>query len=162
MMFFVRIMYVFLWITTAGYVGFTTAATTSVSQGYYVMNIFSDSLCATVASQQAFQLNACYLSGSTGYYEVSVLQLVTSTSLFSSFVIYSSATLTACKAYLTSTSYAPTTGSDLGEGSCVNIGTSSFYYQSWYSTTAPNGIMTNNTINAGSVINGVIVQVIII
>ena len=156
---FIRILHTFLCLTTSSYVGIIFAATTSsVSQGYYVMDIFADSLCTIAASQQAFQLNACYLSGSTGYYEVSVLKLITTTSVFSSFVIYSSTSLSSCNAYLTSTSFAPTTGSDLGEGSCVNIGVSSFYYQSWFSMVAPSGIMTNSTINLGSAVNGVIVQ----
>ena len=151
-MYFVKILYAFLLFSTAENVGFIFAATpttTSVSVGYYVMDIFSDSLCSIAASQQAYQLNACYLSGTTSNYEVSVLKLVATTSVFSSFVIYSSATLTACNAYITTTSFAPTTGSDLGEGSCVSIGTSSFYYQSWYSVVAPTGLMANSTINLG-------------
>ena len=158
---FISILYVFLWMATAGNVGFLFAATTttsSVSLGYYVMDIFSDSLCTIAASQQAFQVNSCYLSGSTGNYEVSVLKLVTTTSVFSSFVVYSSTTSTACNTYITSTSFVPTTGIDLGEGSCVRIGVSSFYYQSWFSTVAPSGLMYNNTINLGSASNGLIVQ----
>ena len=158
---FVRILYVFMWIATAGNMGFLFAATTttsSVSLGYYVMDIFSDSQCTIAASQQAFQLNSCYVSGSTGKYEVSVLNLVAATSVFSSFVVYSATTLTACNAYVTSTSFVPTTGSDLGEGSCVSIGSSSFYYQSWFSAVAPSGLMANNTVNLGSASNGLIVQ----
>lgn len=159
---FISILYVFICIATVGNVGFLYAATTtttSVSLGYYVMDIFSDTSCTIAASQQAYQVNSCYLSGSTGNYEVSVLNLVTTTSVFSSFVVYSSTTSTACNAYITSsTSFVPTTGIDLGEGSCVRIGVSSFYYQSWYSAVVPSGLMFNNTINLGSVSNGLIVQ----
>ena len=65
-------------VLTAGWlVSVVSAAVATVTSGYYILNVFSDSSCTTYVSQQTYLLNVCYLSSisTTTQYNIGVLQI---------------------------------------------------------------------------------------
>lgn len=107
-----------------------------------------------IKSQQIFALNQCYASSSTGgKYEVALLNLESTTTSMSSFVIQESSSLSACSAYLTTATYQPTT---FGEA-CTRAGTTNFYYTSKWSAIEPSSVPytfpNNSTYPNGAVVN---------
>ena len=134
------------------------SATTTVSSGYYVLTVFGDSSCTgTIKSQQTFALNQCYASSSTstgGQYEIALLTLESTTNAFTSFAIQDSPSLSACSAYLTTTTYQPTTTTALE--TCTLAGTTNFYYTSQWSAATPPSVPfnspANSTLSSGAVV----------
>ena len=104
-----------------------TLAAATVTSGYYVLNVFSDSGCSSYVSQQTFLLNVCYSSSTSGQYNIGVLQ-VDSTS-FSSFTVKSSTSLTSCTSLVASGTNTPSS-SYVGE-SCALLSTGFYYKSTW-------------------------------
>ena len=111
-----------------GWIGMVTSTTTTVTSGYYILNIFSESTCSIAASQQTFLLNVCYTSSTSGQYNIGVLQIDSNS--FSSFTVTSSSSSASCTSLVTSGTNIPSS-SYVGE-SCAYL-SSGFYYSSTWS-----------------------------
>ena len=122
----------------------------TVTSGYYVINVFSDSSCTLYVSQQTFLLNVCYSSSTSGQYNIGVLQ-VDSTS-FSSFTVTSTTSLTSCTSSVTSGTNTPSS-SYTGE-SCTSLSTGFWYKSTWsaFPDIVPPTSTTSNALQSGSII----------
>jgi hypothetical protein len=105
-----------------------TLAASTVTSGYYVFNVFSDSTCTSYVSQQTFLLNVCYSSSTSGQYNIGVLQ-IDSTS-FSSFTVTSSTSLASCTSLVASGTNTPSS-SYTGESTCTLLSTGFYYKSTW-------------------------------
>ena len=118
-------------------------AATTITSGYYVLNIFSESTCSIAASQQTYLLNVCYASSTSGQYNIGVLQTDSTGTTFSSFTVTSSSSSASCTSLVTSGTKAPSS-SYVGE-SCAYL-SSGFYYSSTWSA-YPSIVPTTTTSN---------------
>ena len=114
-----------------GWIGMVTSTTQTITAGYYVLTIYSDSLCTTSVGRQTTLLNVCYESSSTTLqYNIGVLQTDTIGATFSSFTVTSSSSSASCTSLVTSGTHTPSS-SYTGE-SCTAL-SGSFYYSSTWS-----------------------------
>ena len=128
-----------------------TLSATTVTSGYYVLNVFSDSSCTTYVSQQTFLLNVCYSSSTSGQYNIGVLQ-IDSTS-FSSFTVTSSTSLASCTSLITSGTNTPSS-SYTGESTCTLLSTGFYYTSTWsaFPDIVPPTSTSSSAVQSGSII----------
>ena len=118
-------------------------AATTITSGYYILNVFSESTCTTFASRQTYLLNVCYTSSTSGQYNIGVLQTDSTGATFSSFTITSSTSSASCTSLVTSGTKTPSS-SYVGE-SCTLL-SGNFYYTSTWSA-YPSIVPTTTTSN---------------
>ena len=125
-------------------------AATTVTSGYYILNVFSESTCSITASQQTFLLNVCYTSSTSGQFNIGVLQIASTA--FSSFTVTSSSSSASCTSLVTSGTNTPSS-SYVGE-SCTYLSSGFYYTSTWsaYSSIVPTTSSSNYAFPNGYII----------
>ena len=126
-------------------------AATTVTSGYYILNVFSESTCSITASQQTFLLNVCYTSSTSGQFNIGVLQIASTT--FSSFTVTSSSSSASCTSLVTSAGTNTPSSSYVGE-SCSSVSTGFYYTSTWsaYPSIVPTTTASNYAFPNGYII----------
>ena len=118
-------------------------ATITITSGYYILNVFTDSTCTTFASRQTYLLNVCYTSSTSGQYNIGVLQTDTTGATFSSFTVTSSSSSASCTSLVSSGTHTPS--SSYVWESCTALSGSFYYTSTWsaYPSIVPFTTTTN-------------------
>ena len=136
-----------------GFIEVVTSTTQTITAGYYILTIYSDSTCTTSVTRQTFLLNVCYASSTSGQYNIGILQTDATGASFSSFTVTSSSSSASCTSLVTSAGTNTPSSSYVGE-SCSSVSTGFYYTSTWsaYPSIVPTTTASNYAFPNGYII----------